>query len=57
MESSNKYENINEIESLVRNLNKAWIEKRIEDLYPFFHKDVVAFYPEVLKKLQVKIQW
>lgn len=43
MESSNK--TISEIKNLVRSLTKTWIEKRIEDLYPFFHENVIVMPP------------
>lgn len=45
MESSNKNKTVGEIKVFVRNLNKAWIEKRVEDLYPFFHELVIALQP------------
>lgn len=45
MESSNKDKIIGEIKSFVRSLTKTWIEKRIEDLYPFFHEDVIVMPP------------
>jgi hypothetical protein len=43
MDSSNK--TISEIKNLVRSLTKTWIEKRIEDLYPFFHENVIVMPP------------
>ena len=43
MEPSNK--TISEIKNLVRSLTKTWIEKRIEDLYPFFHENVIVMPP------------
>ena len=45
MESSNKNKTVGEIKVFVRNLNKAWIEKRVEDLYPFFHELVIVLPP------------
>ena len=43
--------NKSEILNIIKNINKSWLEGRIEDLRNYFHKDIIMISPDFKSRL------